>query len=65
MVVYNRWTGMVDWNGGLEWWTGIVDWKQRVKVVLGWGGADATPVTAFNQVPNLYLLETTPTRGYN
>ena len=20
LVVYNHWTGMVDWNGGMEWW---------------------------------------------
>ena len=20
MVVYNHWTGTVDWNGGMEWW---------------------------------------------
>ena len=20
MVVYNHWTGIVDWNGGMEWW---------------------------------------------
>ena len=19
-VVYNHWTGTVDWNGGMEWW---------------------------------------------
>ena len=26
MVVYNQWTGLVDWTGGLDWWTGLVDW---------------------------------------
>ena len=25
-VVYNHWTGLVDWTGGLDWWTGLVDW---------------------------------------
>ena len=20
-VVYNHWTGLVDWTGGLDWWT--------------------------------------------
>ncbi len=20
-VVYNRWTGLVDWTSGLDWWT--------------------------------------------
>ena len=24
--VYNHWTGLVDWTGGLDWWTGLVDW---------------------------------------
>ena len=24
-VVYNHWTGLVDWTGGLDWWTGLVD----------------------------------------
>ena len=24
-VDWTHWTGMVDWNGGLEWWTGTVD----------------------------------------
>ena len=23
MVVYNHWTGLVDWTGGLDWWTDI------------------------------------------
>ena len=22
-VVYNHWTGMVEWNGVLEWWNGV------------------------------------------
>ena len=26
LVVYNHWTGLVDWTGGLDWWTGLVDW---------------------------------------
>ena len=26
MVVYNHWTGLVDWTGGLDWWTELVDW---------------------------------------
>ena len=26
MAVYNHWTGLVDWTGGLDWWTGLVDW---------------------------------------
>ena len=21
MAVYNHWTGLVDWTGGLDWWT--------------------------------------------
>ena len=25
-VVYNHWTGLVDWTSGLDWWTGLVDW---------------------------------------
>ena len=25
-AVYNHWTGLVDWTGGLDWWTGLVDW---------------------------------------
>ena len=25
-AVYNHWTGVVDWTGGLDWWTGLVDW---------------------------------------
>ena len=25
-AVYNHWTGLVDWIGGLDWWTGLVDW---------------------------------------
>ena len=23
MVVYNHWTGLVDWSGGLHWWIDI------------------------------------------
>ena len=23
-VVYNHWTGLVDWTGGLDWWTDIL-----------------------------------------
>ena len=23
MAVYNHWTGLVDWTGGLDWWTDI------------------------------------------
>ena len=26
-VVYNHWTGMVEWNGGMEWWNGMVEWN--------------------------------------
>ena len=26
LAVYNHWTGLVDWTGGLDWWTGLVDW---------------------------------------
>ena len=22
-AVYNHWTGLVDWTGGLDWWTDI------------------------------------------
>ena len=25
-AIYNHWTGLVDWTGGLNWWTGLVDW---------------------------------------
>ena len=25
MVVYNRWTGLVDWTGGLDSWTRALD----------------------------------------
>ena len=25
-AVYNHWTGLVYWNGGLDRWTGLVDW---------------------------------------
>ena len=24
-VVYNHWTGTVDWNGGMEWWNGMME----------------------------------------
>ena len=30
MIVYNHWTGLVDWTGGLDWWTGLVDWTSRL-----------------------------------
>ena len=25
LAIYNHWTGLVDWTGGLHWWTGLVD----------------------------------------
>ena len=25
MVVYNHWTGLVDWTGGLDSWTRVLD----------------------------------------
>jgi len=25
LVVYNRWTGLVDWTGGLDSWTRALD----------------------------------------
>ena len=32
-VVYNHWTGLVDWTGGLDWWTGLVDWWTGLKIM--------------------------------
>ena len=26
IMLYNHWTALVDWTGGLDWWTGLVDW---------------------------------------
>ena len=23
LAVYNHWTGLVDWTGGLDWWTDL------------------------------------------
>ena len=33
-AVYNHWTGLVDWTGGLDWWTGLVDWTGGVTLEI-------------------------------
>ena len=27
MAVWNRWTGLMDWNTGIEYWNGILEWN--------------------------------------
>jgi hypothetical protein len=35
MVDWNGWTGMVDWNGELEWWR-MVAWNGELNAELDW-----------------------------
>ena len=46
--VYNRWTGLVDWTGGLD-WTGL-DWTG-----MDWNGLDSTQLKVSATI--LQLLE--------
>ena len=29
-AVWNWWTGLLDWNTGLDYWTGILDWNTEM-----------------------------------
>jgi len=34
-AVWNQWTGILDWNTGLEYWTGILDWNTGMEYWTG------------------------------
>ena len=33
--ICNRWTGEMDWIGGLEYWTGVLDWSTGLEYWIG------------------------------
>ena len=37
MAIYNHWTGLLDWTGGLDWWTGLVDWTGGLTLIIIYG----------------------------
>ena len=45
LAIYNHWTELVDWTGGLDWWdwtggTGLVDWTGGTGLVDWTSGLD-------------------------
>ena len=45
-AIYNHWTGLVDWTGGLDWWTGLVDWTGglTLKIIFTLSNETHSPV---------------------
>ena len=40
-AVWNQWSGMMGWNGGVEWWDGMVEWSGGMEWwsgMVGWNG---------------------------